>query len=255
MNVLMILGYITILFNICIIFILFVKIKNKERTIKKLKSKLYLLIILDLISNILYVNKEIFFDSLTSDIIFGFLSLVAFYLFISFIYEIFNCTEIYVLAKKPKILNKIFLAIFLLLLNFPLYKYSQKNKLLVISELILILCCFLILYFYFNNICKSFSRHLLAGDFQSKKVYSYLYMINIYCLIILFFYNITKIFYLFINPENIKYVEIALSIFNYGIKYYTFSLFTLIIYTFNKKYYKKNIEEIITIVNEGVFSN
>ena len=250
----LILGYMNILFNICIIIILFAKIKNRENNIKILKQKLFFLIIFDTISDLVYNNKIFFLNSLASDIIFGCLSLIVFYLFISFIYAIFNCTEIYVLAKKPKMMNPIYLAISLLLLNFPLYKYT-KNIVSNILSLFLVLCCFLILYFYFRKITKNISNHLLAGDFQSKKAYSYLNMINIYCVFILFCYTLTKGFYIFLNPENIKFVEIALSVFNYGIKYYVISLSTLIIYTFNKKAYKRFNEEIITIMNQGVYSN
>lgn len=248
------LGYMTILFNICIILILFTKIKNRENNIKILKQKLFFLIIFDTISNLLYNNRIFFLNSLASDIIFGWLSLIEFYLFLYFIYEIYNCTEINVLAKKPKTMNPIYLAITLGLLNFPLYKYT-KNVILNIFNLFLILCCFLILYFYFNKTSKNISKHLMAGDFQTKKVYSYLNMINIYCVFILFCYNFTKGFLLFINPENIKFVEIALTVFNYGIKYYVFILSTLIIYTLNKKSYKRFNEEIITIMNQGIYSS
>ena len=250
----LVLGYMIILFNICIIIILFAKIKDRENNIKLLKQKLFFLIIFDTISDLLYNNKIFLLNSITSDIIFGCLSLIEFYLFISFIYEIYNSTEIYVLAKKPKMMNPVYLAISLVLLNFPLYKYTN-NIILNILSLFLILCCFLILYLYFNKTSKSISKHLVAGDFQSKKAYSYLNMINIYCVFISICYTLTKGFFIFLNPEYVKFVEIALSVFNYGIKYYVFSISTLIIYTFNKKSFKRFNEEIITIMNQGVYSN
>ena len=248
------LGYMFIIFNICIIFVLFSKIKNRDKKIKKLKTKFYFLIIFDIISTLLYINIEVFLNSPISDILFGCLSLIAFYLFFSLIYEIFNCTKIHVLAKRPKIINKMFLAIFLVLLSLSLYKIKE-NKILNILQLIFVFICLIILYIYFNYSIKSISKHLIAGDFQSKKIYSYLYMINIYCIFLLFCYNFTKLILIFINPDYILYAELALSIFNYGIKYYVFSLLTLIIFTFNKKSYKKYNDEIITIINQGVFSN
>ena len=80
-------------------------------------------------------------------------------------------------------------------------------------------------------------------------------MINIFCLFILFCYNIVKIILVIMYPNNIIYLELALSIFNYSLKFYVFSLFTLIIFTLNKKSYKQYNDEIIMIMNTGVYSN
>lgn len=246
-----ILGYLFILFNACIMFILIIKIKNREKNIKRHKIKLCMLIIFDSISTLLYIYKHFLFKL---NFIFVILSLCVFYLFISIIYDIFNSTEIHVLAKRPKMRSKLAITIFLFLINLSYYKLT-KNKIFNIVVFIFIICGLILIYIYFFKLSKNISNNLIAGDFQGKKIYNFFNMINIYCLSMLIASNITKIFLIFLSKKDIIYAELAISIFNYSIKYYVFSLLLLIIINLNKKSYKQYNEEIITIMNTGVYTN
>ena len=90
-----ILSYIFSFFNICFIFGIFYSLRiNSDKKLILLKYKLFGLISLDTIMIIKYVNFKYEITTLISELIYTLLKTIKFYLFISFIYQIFLNTEI-----------------------------------------------------------------------------------------------------------------------------------------------------------------
>ena len=241
----MILSYIFSIFNLFIIifslFILSTNIKN----IRFLKLKLFGLIFIDSISLLLYA---IFKDeeSLFLELLFSALNSIEFFFFISFLYQIFNNTEI---SKGVELINPFQIFFLFILIIFSYYKFSLLYREIVnCIQYILILSCLIFLYKYFKNTLTIISSHLKSNDIRNRKIYYYLQILNNISLILLFCYNIIKMIIIFIHNQYIKvFLEVGLNAINQGLKYFIFILFEIIIYTLHNKNYKGNFDETIGI--------
>lgn len=248
----MILSYIFSLFNFFIIIISFFILNTKSNNLKLLKIKLFALIIIDSLSSLMHINYRFYFDLFFSELFFSILTSIEFYLFISFIYQIFNTTEISQNAKSLNLINPIQLCILFLLQTFSYYKFSYLYSLfLIIVQRIIIFICIALLYRYLRNAITTISIRLLSKDLQTKKIYYYLKIINSAGLIFMLCNNIVQLF-LFMDKNNSSqmYIKIALNSINYGFKYFIFILFEVIIYTLSNSYHKIIGDEVINIYQQ-----
>jgi hypothetical protein len=245
----MILSYIFSLFNFFIIIISHYILKAKSNNLKLLKIKLFALIIIDSISSLMYINYRFYFDLFFYELFFSILTSIEFYLFISFIYQIFNTTEISQNSKSLKLINPIQLCVLFLLQIFSYYKFTYLYSLfLIILQRIIIFICIALLYRHLRNAITTISIRLLSKDLQNKKIYYYLKIINLVGLIFMLCNNTVQAFLFMVkNNSSQMYIKIALNSINYGIKYFIFILFEVIIYTLSNSYYKNNTDEIINI--------
>ena len=244
----MILTYIFSVFNLfIIIFVLFI-FSSQTKNIRFLKLKLFGLIFIDSISLILYsIIKDD--ESLTYELFFSVLYSIEFYIYISFLYQIFNNTEISKLSKGVELISPFQIFILFILIIFSYYKFSFLYREIVnCIQYILILSSLILLYKYFNNTIKIISSHLKSNDIKNRKIYYYLKILNNTSLILLFCYIIIKIIIIFVHNQYYKvFLEVGLNTINQGLKYFIFILFEIIIYTLNNKIYKINFDETIGI--------
>ena len=243
-----ILSYIFSIFNLfIIIFSLFI-ISSKTKNIRFLKLKLFGIIFIDSISLILYtiINNE---ETFIHELLFSALYSIEFYFCISFLYQIFNNTEMSRLSKGVELISPFQIFIFFILIIFSYYKFSFLYREIVkCIQYIIILSSLLLLYKYFNNTINIISSHLRSNDFKSRKIYYYLKILNNISIILLFCYNVVKMVIIFIHNQYYKiFLEVGLNTINQGLKYFIFILFEVIIYTMNTKRYKFNADETIGI--------
>ena len=229
-----ILGYIFLFFNIIIIFISSFLLQSKTKSKKMLKLKLFIFIILDSISVFLFDKYGHIINPIVSDILIACLSSIEFYIFLSFIYQIYNNTEISVLAKKIVLIDPLHLSFLFLFVIFSYHKYSQLFKIINTIENIIILCCIILLYRYLRNITKTIRNNLLPRDIESAYVFYSLRMLNSICFLLMVCYYGLKLIIIY-SPERFQlYINIALEIIKFGLKYSIFVIFGIIIYLFNK---------------------
>lgn len=242
----LILSYVIININILSIFISLIVIKCKTKNIKKLRSKLFGLIIIDSIIVLLSTNLMSFLPSLINELFSICFNLIEFYLLLSFIYQIINNTEISKLAKKVKLVNPIYFINIYLILVFPYHKYID-SKIISIFQHQASLICLILLYRYLRNIFKKTASHLLSIDFRTKTIYIYLNRLNLYCLIFIFCYNSTRFLSILMFNDNDNdnpyavYFGIALTTFKIGTKFFVIIIFNVIIYSLNKTNFKNYI--------------
>lgn len=251
----LILAFIFAIFNLFIIIISLFKLSSKNKNLKMLKYRLFSLIIMDSITSLIYSNYRYKFDLFSSELFFSVLSSIEFYLFISFIYQIFNSTDISQNAKSIELVSPIHFCTIFLLIFFSYHKFSYLYaKLLNIVEYIIIFACLALLYRYFKDTIASIIVHLVTKDVQTRKVYYYLNIANTIGLSFLMFIYIIKLILIFIDESYHIYFDVALISINYGLKYFVFILFEVIIYTLSKNYYKNNTDEIVGIFQKKNYS-
>lgn len=231
----MILSFIFSFSNVLIIFLTIFIHSTINKNIKALKTKLCGLIVVDIISLIFNYTYN-YSNSLFFELISSTLNSFEFYLFISFIYQIFNTTELSKLAKEIELINPIQLGIIFLLIIFSYYKFAFfYSHLIHYLQIVIILTSLLIFYFYLKKAIINISNNLLSNDFLGKNVYYYLEMLNTLSFSLLSFYNIIKIFLILIHNPLLKiYIGIGLNTINQGLKYFVFILYEIIIYILNK---------------------
>ena len=251
-----ILSYFYFIFNIIIIFLCLYLVQSKNEFMKILKYKLFTLIILDSISFSLFENftKNLIsiFNEKVIDIIFVCLSSIEFYIFLSFIYQIYDNAKISKLAKKKILINPVYLSFLFIFVIFSFHKYTKIYKTLNSIENIIILCCITLLYRYLRNITKTIKNNLLPRDIKSAYIFYSLRMLISICFLLMVCYYALKLI-IILTPQIYKiYVNIALYTVNFVFKFYIFVFFAVIIYQFNKNYFinksKINPEETDKII-------
>jgi len=247
----LILSYIFSIFNLLIVIFSLFLLTSKKKNIRILKYKLFGLIFIDSISLIIYqiFKNE---DSLYFELLFSGLNSIEFYFFISFLYQIFNNTEISKLAKKVELINPFQIYILFLLIIFSYYKFSFLYRELVnCIQYFIIIGCLIFFYKYLKYIIITISSHLISNDLPNKKIYYYLRILNNIGLFLLLCYNIIKLISVFIHNQFLKIIlDIGLNTINQGLKYFIFLLFGIIIYTLNHKVYKINFDETVGIIQK-----
>ena len=246
-----ILCYIFIIINAFImIFSTFIFITRSQK-IKLLKTRLYEFILIDSLSFIINIHKnsknygatflyELFFSSIIS---------FEFFIFISFIYQIFNTTETSNLSQNLELKNPNLLSMLSFFIIFPYHKISYHyHQLINIMQYIIILCCIIIFFKYLSNTIISISRNITSINKQDTKIYQDLKMLNLICLILLLSFNVLKVLLLFIPNSLQIYIEILLTIINQSLKYLIIILFGNIIYALNKKSNNNITEEAVNII-------
>ena len=242
-----ILSYIFTVFNIFIIIIFLFLFSSYSKLIRYLKLKLNGIILFDsisLISHSLFDNEE----SFIYELLFSTLYSIEFYFYISFIYQIFNNTDSK-LSKGVELISPFQICIYCLLIIFSYHKFSFfYREIINVIQYILVLSSLILLYKYLNNTIKLISSSLKPNDIQYKQIYAQLKILNDTSIFLILFYNIIKIFIIFIHNEYyILYLEIGLNTINFGIKYFIFLLLAVIIYNLKNNIYKVNYDETIGI--------
>ena len=245
----MILSYIFSLLNIIILIISFYILRTKTKNLIFLKYKLFALIIIDSISSLLYINYRQNLNLFFSEILFSILMSVEFYLFLSFIYQIFNSTEMSQNSKGIGLINSLQLCLLFLLQIFSYHKFSYLySQILNIIQRIINFVCLILFYRYLKNAITTINVRLMSKDLQNRKVYYYLKISNVIGLIFFLCNTIIQLIYFSIKNESYQmYVTVIFNSINYGFKYFIFILFEVIIYTLGKDYFKNNTDEQVNI--------
>ena len=233
-----ILGYISLEINIIIILVSLYLFNLKQKFIKKLLFKFFTLIILDSISFIIYENISKNFKyiilQIIGDLLFSCFSTIEFYLFLSFIYQIYNHTKISILSKKITIIAPLQLSFIFLFVTFSYHNYSKFYKIINFLENVIILCCITLLYRYLKNITKTIKNNLLPRDLLSATIFYFLRILNYIGFFSTVCYYVLKLINIY-TPNTYKtFMSVALNTINFGYKYIIFFIFAVIIYYYNK---------------------
>ena len=249
-----ILSYIFSFFNICFIFGIFYSLRiNSDKKLILLKYKLLGLISLDTIMIIKYVNFKYEITTLISELIYTLLKTIKFYLFISFIYQIFLNTEISKTVEKVELINLFKICCIFLLNIFSYDKYfSAYFNIINIIKHIIIEFFIIIFYRYLRNIIFYISNNIMLKDLRNKKIYLKLNYSNNVVLIFISLFNLGNIIIYFLPDKYFIYkiyIEIGITVVFRIFKYFLFYLYIIIIFTLNKKDDKKiiNSEESISL--------
>ena len=249
-----ILSYIFSFFNICFIFGIFYLLRiNSDKKLILLKYKLFGLISLDTIMIIKYVNFKYEITTLISELIYTLLKTIKFYLFISFIYQIFLNTEISKTVEKVELINLFKICCIFLLNIFSYDKYfSAYFNIINIIKHIIIEFFIIIFYRYLRNIIFYISNNIMLKDLRNKKIYLYLNYSNNVVLIFISLFNLGNIITYFLPDKYYIYkfyIDTGIAVVFRIFKYFLFYLYIIIIFTLNKKDDKKiiNSEESITL--------
>ena len=135
-----ILSYIYSFFNICFIFGIFYLFKiNNDKKLILLIYKLFGLISLDTIMIIKYSNFKYEITTFISELNYTLLKTIKFYLFISFIYQLFLNTEISTTVEKVYLINSIKICCIFLLNVFSYDKYfsSYFNLINIVKHIVI----------------------------------------------------------------------------------------------------------------------
>ena len=252
-------GYLFLGTNIFIIFALIILIDSKMKNIRLLKYKLFVFIILDSISVFLYENvfKNLtyVFKSIIGDILFTCFSSIEFYLFISFIYQVYNYTKISKLAKKIVLINPVLLSFLFFFVTFSYHKYLNLfPEIIKFLEHFIILCCITLLYRYLRIKTKLIKSNLLPRDINSVIIYDSLKRLNSIGFLFIVCYNVLKIITKYIPKIFLLYIYVIVNGVNFLFKYFIFFSFAIIIYQFNKKRHEVNPDETDKIMYSQIFN-
>ena len=245
----------SLIFSICNILIIIASLfllNSKNENNNKLKYKLFILIITDLISLIFYTYfyndsnlflREIFFSACTS---------IEFYFFLSFIYQIFFNTTVSKSPKEVELIKLNHLCFVFPFLIFSYYKFtSLYSQIINILQSIITVISLILLCNYIKKAIEIMTGNLISKDTKNHKIYNYLNILDTICLIVLSCYNLTNFIYISIENELYQlYLEIILNAINHSLKYFIYILFAIIIFTLNKNYYRSNNDEIVSILQK-----
>ena len=244
--------YIFISFNVIMIIISFFMFYSKNKNIQKLRNKLILLISTDILSLIFtcIINNNI--NWFVIEIFYSLFNSIEFYLFFSFIYNIFFITSVSKTAKEVELINLNHLSLCFLLLVFSYNKLTEVySQLINIIQIVLILCGLLLLSNTIEDIIKTMDGNIMTNDKNNKKVYYYLKFLNKFCLFTLALYSVTKFIYYSIENEwYLLYLEVLLNIISHGLYYFIYIIFAVIIFISNKNNLKNNNDEIVNILQK-----
>ena len=246
-------GYVFLGSNICIIFVLIFLIRSRKKNIRMLKYKLFALMILDSMLFFIYENiiKNLtyIFNPIVGDILFACLSSIEFYLFISFIYQIFNCTEISKLAKKIVLIDPLLLTFLFLFVTFSYHKYLNLfPEIIKIVEHIIILCCITLLYRYLRDKTKIIKNNLLPKDINSAIAFNSLKKLNSIGFLFIVCYYALKIITKYMPKIFFIMIYIILNGINFLFKYFIFFSFAIMIYQLNEKRIEIKTDETYKII-------
>ena len=236
--------YIITEINFCIIFLLIIIVKSKTRNIRMLKIQLSLLIIIDTISYFFYTcfaHIKRIMDLSMTDLFFKGLATIEFYIYISFIHQILNNVKASRKSKNQKLALSFNLSVIFLVIILSFNKYVKINqKIINMINYIIIFLSIILLYIYVQ---KKISNIRTEKYLLNQKLSYYLRFVNLISLFSLLSYNGIKLISKFFYKEQKHgiYLQIILNIFNYGMKYFVFVIFSIIIYTLNKNYNKRYI--------------
>ena len=233
-------------FNIIIILGISFIIRSKNKKIRVLKLKLIGAIITDLLILFIFNILKLLDNSIIREFVFSIFGSIEFYLFLSFIYQIFYITKISKPPNKIELINpnQISLLLFLIIFSYQKFPFIY-NELMNFILYTIIFMYLIFLYKYFKNTLTKISINILPKNIEYIKIYFYLKRMNILCFILIFLFNGIKILLLFLNHEIYKlYIEIVLIIIIYTLKYAVFIYFPLIIYSLNNNYFYTDEENI-----------
>jgi len=249
-----ILSYIYSFFNICFIFGIFYLFKiNNDKKLILLIYKLFGLILLDTIMIIKYTNFKYEITTFISELNYTLLKTIKFYLFISFIYQLFLNTEISTTLEKIDSINSIKICCIFLLNTFSYDKYfSSYSNLINIVKHTVIEYFIIIFYRYLKNIIFYISNNIMLKDLKNQTIYLYLKYSNNVVLIFISLLNLGNIMKSFISDEYFIYkiyIENGITAVLGTLKYYLYSLYIIIIFKLNKndEYKIINSEENIAL--------
>ena len=246
------LAYIFCGLNTCIVIGTFVLFKSNSKNIIILKLKLLVFIFIDSILSLAFKVLKIFKNIITEELLFSVLASIEFYIFLSFMYQIFSTTELSKLSKEIELIKGGQISLIFLSVTFSYHKLSiYYLKLINFVQNCAILVCLIILYKYLINIIGKISINLLPKDIQHRKVYYYLQRLILIGFTMLLIFFFIKLLIIFLNNEiYILYIEITSNTIIHGLKYFVFILFSIIIYTLNYKNIN-NTDENIQIIQKN----
>jgi len=250
------------IFSVCEIIILIIfkfLLYPKIRNIFFLKHKLFFIVNFDCISKLFSTINYNYFYPMLKELLFAMINSGIFYLILSFIYEIFYNSLIFIDGKKKiKLLNTIQISIIYFFVIFPYDKfYFSYPKVLSIFESLIIIIYLCNLFKYLRDIIRTIWKYLKAYNNSNENVYLYLQIANYASSILFILYYIGKIIsILFYDFYFIIYIDILINIFNESLRYLLFYLFIRIIFILDDNYLldnnssvNKNDEEQVIIYN------
>ena len=239
-------------FNIILLLICGKMFNIKDRLIQSLKSKLYVIVIFDNIM-IIYLTIKKFFEQTIPIIIFFLISNTVEYAYLLlFIYQVINNTKMLKDSPKIPLKDPILLSLLFFLTIFPYHELFQIfSKLIYILETLIFGGFLIFLYKYFQKTLIQIGNNIVKNDYVSNKVYFYLEQLNLISFIAFLFYDIIAIGKVY-NGYNFQFLlKLVLRTIFEGIKYFSFAILIIILYTIKNMSVKSDREENVQILSNS----